>query len=95
MRRAFMSLAVLASLSGIVGQVKADGGPDGIDNGQDITNTQVGDQTNDPSVTVTPDITPAAGPAASVPLPAGAWAGLIGIAACGLVTVTRRKVAVA
>jgi hypothetical protein len=52
-----------------------------------------GDPSVDPSIT--PSVTPSGDPAAAVPLPAGAWAGLIGIGACGLVTVARRKVVAA
>ncbi len=47
----------------------------------------------DPSVT--PTVTPAVNPALAVPLPAGAWTGLIGFAAFGIATAARRKVATA
>lgn len=47
----------------------------------------------DPSVT--PTVTPSVNPALAVPLPAGAWTGLIGFAAFGLATAARRKVATA
>ena len=44
---------------------------------------------------VTPTVTPSVNPALAVPLPAGAWTGLIGFAAFGLATAARRKVATA